>query len=71
MTKTVRVENADSGTGFDVEVQVVDKGQVFEDGTNAPDTVAETHLLPYPTRMMEFTLTSNRYLIVRDVPHKA
>lgn len=69
MTKIVRVENADSGTHFDVEVQVVDCGMVV-DGVPSPDKVAETHVLPYPTRMKEFTLTSNRYLIVRDIPHK-
>jgi hypothetical protein len=65
MTKVVRVENADSGTGFAVEVQVVDCGI-----NGAPDVTESVHVLSYPTRQQEFTLTSNRYLIVRDIPNK-
>lgn len=64
MTKTVRVENADSGTSFKVVVEVWDKG--YPEGS--PDTLAKTINLDYPTAITpsDLYITSTRYLVVRE-----
>lgn len=64
MTKHVRVENADT-SDYKVIVEVWDKGV---DG--APDTLASTERLDYPTAMTSASvyLTSTRYLIVKEAP---
>lgn len=64
MTKTVRVENADSGTEFKVIVQVWEKG--YPEGS--PDTLVAEHRLAHPTAMTPDSLyiTDSRYLVVKE-----
>lgn len=63
MTKAVRVENADSGTGFQLDVEVWDQST---DGK--PDVLVKTVPLDYPTAMTasDCYVTSTRYLVVRE-----
>lgn len=63
MTKTVRIENADSGTAFKVVVEVWDKGY-----NGATDTLAKTINLDYPTAMTgsDVYITDSRYLVVKE-----
>ena len=62
MTKQVRIENADTAA-YKVLVEVWDKGV---DG--APDTLALTVSLDYPTAMTDSNvyITSTRYLVVKE-----
>ena len=60
MTKSVRIENADTST-YTVIVEIWDKGQ---DG--APDTKVKEINLDHPTMMATDYLTSSRYMIVRE-----
>ena len=62
MTKKVRIENADN-SAYKVIVEIWDKGI---DG--APDTLADTRHLDYPTMMTDdgVYLTSTRYLVVKE-----
>jgi hypothetical protein len=64
MTKTVRIENADSGTHFKVVVEVWDKG--YPEGS--PDVLAKTVNLDYPTSItgQDVYITSTRYLVVKE-----
>lgn len=64
MTKHIRVENADN-SNYKVIVQVWDKGF-----NGAPDTLAFTEELPYPTAMTSGNvyLTSTRYVVVKEAP---
>lgn len=63
MTKTVRIENADTST-YKVIVEVWDRG--YPEGTE--DTLVNTIYLNYPTAMTDANLyiTSSRYLIVKE-----
>jgi len=61
MTKAVRIENADSGVTFNLEVETWDRGR---DG--APDSLVKTELLNYPTAMATINIWSDRYLIVKE-----
>jgi hypothetical protein len=61
VTKTVRIENADSGTNVNLTVEVWDKGE-----NGGPDAMVKAHPLTYPTAMKEITITSTRYLVVRE-----
>lgn len=60
MTKQVRIENADT-SNYKVVVEVWDKGV---DG--APDQLANTLPLDYPTALAQTYLTSTRYLVVKE-----
>ena len=64
MTKKVRVENADMSS-YKVIVEIWDKGR---DG--APDVLADTKWLDYPTAMTDDSvyLTSTRYIVVKEAP---
>lgn len=70
MTKTVRIENADTNTSVKVIVEVWDKGYTANDGSVVPDRMSEgeTIELGYPTRMVEKGITGTRWLVVREVP---
>lgn len=61
MTKSIRVENADTST-FKVVIEVWDKGI---DG--GEDILAETHDLSYPTALKEIAIWDTRYLKVKEV----
>jgi hypothetical protein len=63
MTKTVRIENADSGTFYKVVVEIWDRGY-----NGLPDTLAKTVNLDYPTAMTgsDVYITDSRYLVVRE-----
>ena len=65
MTKAVRIENADLAP-YKVLVEIWDKG--YPEG--APDKLAETVVLGYPTAMTDSRvyLTSTRYLVVKEAP---
>lgn len=62
MTKRVRIENADT-SNHKVLVEIWDKGV---DG--APDTLARTVELNYPTAMTDENvyLTSTRYILIKE-----
>ena len=62
MTKTVRIENADT-SDWKVLVEVWEKGY---DGS--PDYIVKTVELNYPTAMTDSSvyITSTRYLIVKE-----
>ena len=62
MTKQVRIENADTSS-YKVVVEVWDKG-----ANGAPDKLAKTFELSYPTAMTpsDCYITSSRYLIVKE-----
>jgi hypothetical protein len=64
MTKSIRVENADT-SNFKVVVEVWDRGD-FNRGI--PDNLVETIKLDYPTSMTPqgLYITSTRYLIVKE-----
>lgn len=63
MTKRVRIENADN-SDFRVVVEVWDKV-----GGEAPDVLAQTIELNYPTAMTnDLYLTSTRYFVVKEAP---
>ncbi len=67
MTKTVRVENADT-SNYKVVVEVWDKGFTDKDGVTAPDYLYKTYNLNYPTAMTpdDLYITSTRYLVVKE-----
>lgn len=64
MTKSVRIENADSGTAVKVIVKIWDKG--YPEGN--PDILARTINLDYPTAMTDsgVYITSTRYFVVKE-----
>lgn len=63
MTKSVRIENADTNTSFKVLVEVWDKG--YPDGE--PDKLAFTRELTYPTAITsDVYITSTRYLVIKE-----
>jgi hypothetical protein len=61
LTKTVRIENADTSY-FKVVVEVWDKG--YPEGN--PDKLVNVIRLDYPTAMTINYLTSTRYMIVKE-----
>lgn len=61
MTKNIRIENADSGTAFKVQVQIYERGV---DG--APDVLVMTQKLSYPTDLGCFAIHSSRYAVVSE-----
>lgn len=62
MTKTVRIENADT-SDYKVVVEVWDK-------TSEGDILVDTLRLDYPTAMTDHNcyITDSRYLVVREAP---
>lgn len=62
MTKTVRVENADT-SDYKVVVEVYEKSTWQGD---APDILVETLELSHPTAMVAPYITSTRYLVVKE-----
>lgn len=64
MTKRVRVENADN-SNFKLVVEVWDKK---EEGI--PDVLQSTVELTHPTDLKDFTIWSDRYLIIKENGHK-
>lgn len=60
MTKAVRIENADTHTGFKLLVDV------WERCTDKPPELVETLPLPHPTNLLETYVTSTRYLVIRE-----
>lgn len=62
MTKTVRIENADSGDGR-VRVRILEKA-----GEEAPDIGVGEAILPYTANLEEFGVHEGRYLIVEYLP---
>mgnify|MGYP003418115491 CR=1 FL=1 len=66
MTKTVRVENADTSS-YKVVVETWDKGRPDTvDAPGTPDTLASTVTLGHPTALQEFGITSTRYLVIKE-----
>lgn len=61
MTKTIRIENADTAA-YKVVVEVWDKGV-----GDAPDVKVDEVPLDHPTALAERYITSTRYLIIREV----
>lgn len=64
MTKTVRVENADTSS-YKIAVEVWEKGKPLVGANvvgNEPDTLVVTHNLDHPTALVEAYLTSTRYI---------
>jgi hypothetical protein len=59
MTKLVRIENADTNDSKTVVVEIWDE-------TNGVRKILHVSELLYPTHLREFTLSSNRYIIVRE-----
>jgi len=68
MTKTVRIENADTNTNVKVIVEVWEKGYTAADGSEVPDRITETVPLDHPTFMATKGITSTRWLVVKEVP---
>lgn len=71
MTKTIRIENADT-SDYKVIVEVYEMGptaiagdRVYLDST--PDKLVETHELKHPTAMIAPYITSTRYLVIREI----
>lgn len=64
MTKTVRIENADT-SGYKVVVEIYEKSGFQGD---APDRLVETLELNHPTAMVAPFITNTRYLVVREIP---
>ena len=64
MTKSVRIENADSNTNYKVVVQIWDKG--YPEGE--PDTMSQEIMLNNPCDItgQGVYLTSTRYIIVKE-----
>lgn len=62
MTKTVRIENADT-TDYKIVVENWEKGK---DG--APDWKYFEEPLNYPTAVIEAKINERRYLIIREAP---
>lgn len=60
MTKTVRIENADTSS-YKVVVEVWDKGANGE-----PDKLVDTLRADYPTAMQTSYITGTRYLVVKE-----
>ena len=60
MTKHVRIENADTSP-YRVNVEVWDKGVNGE-----PHAKVETIVLPHPTSLMVYPITSSRYLVIKE-----
>lgn len=65
MTKAVRVENADN-SGYQLVVQIWDKGQKLSEDSAEPDILVSEHPLNYPTAMAEVFVHSTRYLVVKE-----
>lgn len=63
MTKTVRIENADTAD-YKVIVEVWDKGYP----AGEPDKLADTLKLDYPTAMVNPYITNSRYLVIKEAP---
>lgn len=61
MTKTVRVENADTSS-YKVQVEVWEKSTT----PGQPDHKVEERVLSHPTAMLELGIHSHRYLIVKE-----
>ena len=62
MTKTVRIENADTAP-YKIAIDVIEKRMV--DG-KATDVTVETKFLRNPTDLGNFTLWNGRKLVVRE-----
>ena len=62
MTKSVRIENADTSS-YQIAVDVIESRLV--DGQMV-DTVVETKILANPADLMTFTLWNGRKLVVRE-----
>lgn len=62
MTKSVRIENADT-SDHKVVVEVWEKS--YLDGM-ITDRLVETHPLDYPTAMVTKTIWKDRYLVIRE-----
>jgi hypothetical protein len=60
MTKTIRLENADT-SDHKVTVEVWDKGQNGE-----PDRLSHTDHIYHPTAMTSQTIHNGRYLVVKE-----
>lgn len=60
MTKSVRIENADTGA-HKVDVEVWDKGQDGE-----PDELRQTLPLDFPTAICSVPIWRDRYLVIRE-----
>lgn len=73
MTKSIRVENADTSP-YKVVVEVWDKGRVTSPATETsterrePDTLFRTINLDHPCAMtpQDVYLTSTRYLVIKE-----
>lgn len=60
MTKQVRIENADSGLDFKVQVEIWD---VRSEG----NVLTKTEELNYPTAMLQTYITDSRYLVIKEL----
>jgi len=60
LTKSVRVENADTSP-YGISVEVWDKGV-----DEAPDVLAHVVPLDFPTAQANLGITSTRYLVIKE-----
>ena len=66
MTKAIRIENTDT-SDHKVVVQIWDKGKKLENGEVEPDLLFREITLDCPTMMVEQTIWSTRYLVIKEV----
>ena len=65
MTKTVRIENADTQQ-YKVVVEVWETKRDPEDETKTISWKVETHRLDYPTALKEISIWKGRSLLIRE-----
>lgn len=65
MTKNVRIENADTGTHYQVRVQTWETRQ---DGENV---MVDERVLSHPTMLDTFMIHASRYLVIKELKANA
>ena len=65
MTKSIRIENADT-SDHKVTVQVWEVGRDLGYGEIEPDMRVEEISLDYPTSMVDLCIHDTRYLVVKE-----
>lgn len=63
MTKSIRVENADT-SNYRVLVQVWGNGWPIGE----PDELIKETILAYPTSLDTFMIHSNRWMVIKELP---
>jgi hypothetical protein len=68
MTKTVRIENADTGTAYHVRVTTQERLYNHETQALSPEwTDTNTRILSYPTEMLSDYLTNSKRFLIEEV----